>query len=84
MKFNFTSSKQRWYLIAFLIFTFGIYGGGTAFAQTAVVNGVVKDAAGNPIIGASVIEKGTTNGMSTDQNGAYAIQLRSKNPVLEF
>lgn len=30
------------------------------------VSGIVKDATGEPVIGASVVEKGTTNGTVTD------------------
>lgn len=33
-----------------------------AFAQSVMVKGVVKDTSGEAIIGASVLEKGTTNG----------------------
>ena len=83
MKLKFTPPHYRWQLIVILIITFGI-GSISVSAQENTVRGVVKDAAGNPIIGASVVEKGTTNGMNTDENGNYFLQLRSKNPVLEF
>ena len=33
------------------------------------VSGIVKDATGEPVIGASVVEKGTTNGTVTDLDG---------------
>lgn len=49
MKLNFTTALQRWQLIAILILTFGI-GSMSASAQEHTVRGVVKDAAGNPII----------------------------------
>lgn len=39
------------------------------------VSGKVIDAAGMPIIGASVIVKGTTIGTSTNSNGAYSLQI---------
>ena len=35
----------------------------------------VKDANGEPIIGATVVEKGTTNGTVTDFDGNYALEL---------
>lgn len=41
---------------------------------TATVSGVVKDEAGNPIIGASVVEKGTTRGVSTDLDGKFSFK----------
>ena len=40
-----------------------------AFAQSVMVKGVVKDTSGEAIIGASVLEKGTTNGTITDFDG---------------
>ncbi len=42
------------------------------------VSGVVKDEKGEPIIGANVIEKGTTNGMITDADGKFVIWLPVK------
>lgn len=48
-----------------------------AFAQTTAykLSGVVVDEAGAAVPGASVIQKGTTNGVSTDLDGKFAIQL---------
>lgn len=54
----------------------------SAFAQPKTVSGVVKDAAGEPVIGANVIEKGTTNGVFTDVSGHYSLPMQGKNPVL--
>lgn len=42
--------------------------------QKVTVSGVVKDASGNPVIGAGVVEKGTTNGVVTDFDGNFSIQ----------
>lgn len=50
-------------------------------AQSRTVKGVVKDAAGEPIIGASVLQKGSTNGIITDLDGNFALQI-SGDPVL--
>ncbi|MBE6310346.1 MAG: SusC/RagA family TonB-linked outer membrane protein [Bacteroidales bacterium] len=47
--------------------------GFTAVAQTGKVSGVVKDANGEPLIGATVMVKGTTNGVSTDVDGKFTI-----------
>lgn len=46
-----------------------------AFAQTVTVKGIVKDGMGEPVIGASVIETGTTNGMITDLDGNFTIKV---------
>lgn len=48
-----------------------------AFATPSkiTVNGVVKDSNGDPVIGASIVEKGTRNGTTTDINGMFTIQV---------
>lgn len=51
---------------------------------TKSVKGVVKDQFGEPVIGANVIEKGTTNGTVTDLNGEYLLSLIGDNAVLQF
>lgn len=43
--------------------------------QKKTVTGVVVDAKGEPVIGANVKEKGTTNGVITDLNGAFSLSL---------
>ena len=45
-----------------------------AFAQVITVNGLVKDSMGEPIIGANVIVKGTTNGTITDYDGKFTLE----------
>ena len=47
--------------------------GFTAVAQTGKVSGVVKDTNGEPLIGATVMVKGTNNGVSTDVDGKFTI-----------
>lgn len=47
----------------------------TQSADKWKVSGIVKDAAGEPIIGASVIEKGSTNGTVTDLAGNFTLQV---------
>ncbi|MCE9351250.1 TonB-dependent receptor [Phocaeicola vulgatus] len=44
-----------------------------AFAQQITVKGLVKDTAGEPIIGANVVIKGTTNGTITDFDGNFQL-----------
>ena len=43
-------------------------------AQTLSVSGIVTDETGEPLIGATVQEKGTSNGTATDADGAYSIK----------
>ncbi|MBR1935374.1 MAG: SusC/RagA family TonB-linked outer membrane protein [Muribaculaceae bacterium] len=47
--------------------------GFTAQAQTNKVTGVVRDATGEPLIGATVKVKGTNRGTATDIDGKYSI-----------
>ena len=50
--------------------------------QTVTVSGVVKDKKGEPIIGANIMEKGTTNGTITDFDGKYTLKVKSAQSVL--
>ena len=43
--------------------------------QSKKVSGVVTDSAGEPIPGANVVQKGTTNGTSTDMDGKYTLDV---------
>lgn len=47
----------------------------SAFAQSIQLKGTVTDTTGEPIIGASVIEKGTTNGLITDYDGNFTLTV---------
>ena len=58
--------------------------GVSVFAQGGyVVKGVVVDAVG-PVIGATVIEQGTTNGTSTGLDGDYVLTVSSADAVVEI
>lgn len=48
----------------------------SVLAQAKTVTGTVVDAIGEPIIGASVLEMGTTNGTITDVDGNFTLQVR--------
>ena len=45
------------------------------YAQKMTVKGVVVDATNEPIIGANVVEKGTTNGIITDLDGNFTLSV---------
>ncbi|MCL1617050.1 TonB-dependent receptor [Bacteroides sp. ET71] len=55
-----------------------------AFAQQRTVTGTVVDDLGQPLIGVSILEKGTTNGVITDMDGNFSLKLTSENPTLVF
>lgn len=46
------------------------------------VSGIVKDATGEPVIGASVVEKGTTNGTVTDLDGNFNLTVASNSTIV--
>lgn len=55
----------------------------SAISQEGKVSGVVSDATGYPLIGVSVVVKGTTTGVVTDMDGRFELQV-PKNGVLVF
>ena len=72
------SGKLKTLRIALLVlFTVMV---GSLSAQT--VKGNVKDANGEPIIGATVSEKGTKNLAVTDIDGNFTIKMTGKNPIV--
>lgn len=50
--------------------------------QTSVCKGVVKDATGEPVIGASVMVKGTTNGVITNLDGEFSLSNVGKGATI--
>ncbi|GAA4233727.1 TonB-dependent receptor [Postechiella marina] len=52
--------------------------------QKFSVSGVIKDNNGTPLPGASVIEKGTSNGSQTDFDGNFELDVESANAILEI
>lgn len=48
-----------------------------------VITGKVIDEHGEPVIGANIIEKGTTNGVVTDVNGSFSLAV-SENALLQI
>lgn len=55
---------------------------GSAFAQN--IKGRVTDSSNQPLAGAAVFFKGTTNGVTTDANGNYSIDASNGNTTLVF
>ena len=72
MKYNHFKPKLRAFVAVFVMFVLGL----TANAQQISVSGVVKDAAnGEPILGASILEKGTSKGIITNLDGQFTISV---------
>ena len=53
------------------------------YAQSSEISGNVVDGTGEPIIGATVMEKGTSNGVVTDFDGNFTIKVEA-NATLVF
>ena len=67
--------KQIFYSSRFALLSLLLTIGTMAFAQMAVTGTVIDKANGEPIIGASILEMGTTNGTITDFDGNFAITV---------
>ena len=63
--------KRHFMFKVLLTFVVGVFLSIGAFAQQITVKGLVKDNTGEPIIGANVVVKGTTNGTITDFDGNF-------------
>ena len=48
------------------------------------ITGSVQDVQGNPLIGVSILETGTSNGTITDMNCTYSLNISSTNATLRF
>lgn len=80
-----TRNRKRSLLCRFFfcLFSFLFCCAGIAYAQESVtVKGVITDKAGIPLIGASIVEKGTTHGVITDLDGNFSLEVSKKNAVL--
>lgn len=81
IKVNKTWSAKLQRLLPIIIL---LLAGMNAWAQTTKqVSGVVTDGTGETVIGASVLEKGTTNGTITDLDGRFILTV-SENAVLQI
>lgn len=58
-------------------------GGNAAYAQNRSIHGKVTDEQGEPLIGAGVLCKGSTNGVITDMDGNYTISVPAEVTELE-
>lgn len=52
--------------------------------QATTVSGIVRDDANQPIPGVNVVEKGTTNGTTTDVAGRFSLNVQGESSVLVF
>ena len=65
-----------------VVFVFSAF---NTFAQTATITGTITDSSdGMELPSVTVLEKGTTNGTTSDFNGKYTIEISNKNATLQF
>mgnify|MGYP003436599372 CR=1 FL=1 len=65
--------KRDVFLKVFLTLLIGFLVSVDSIAQQITVNGVVLDSQGEPIIGANILVKGTSNGTITDLDGNFQL-----------
>jgi TonB-dependent starch-binding outer membrane protein SusC len=75
MQKSITLSGRMIWMVAFVLLT------NLLLAQGRRVSGTVADADG-PLPGATVVEKGTTNGTTTDINGTFTLTVQAKEPII--
>ncbi len=69
--------RTVWLLILLVVST-------AVSAQTKVTGTVYESDGKTPMVGATIMQKGTTNGTSTDIDGKFSLKVTGKNPVLVF
>lgn len=65
----------------FIVMLFALFSAVCAMAEVQV-SGVVLDSQKEPVIGASVLEKGTSNGTVTDYDGNFYLSVQSNKSIL--
>ena len=68
--------KQNFLILFFLL--------GAAWSHAQMVSGKITGKDGEPLVGVSVLEKGSSNGTLSDIDGGYSINLTGRNAVLIF
>ncbi len=65
-----------------LLFTLILIWAAQLYSQVSNVNGTITDENGVPLPGVNIVEKTTTNGVVTDFDGKYSINLRNPKAIL--
>ena len=72
-KMNMLSEKTRLIGLLLLVLSLAL----PVHAQTQRIEGTVLDSQGEPVIGASVVEAGTSNGVATDLDGRFVLNVKN-------
>lgn len=68
----------------FRVCSIAVFLWGSPLVAQTVSGKVSSEEDGMPLPGVTIMEKGTNNGVTTDFDGLYNINLQSENPVLEY
>jgi len=75
-------SRKIYQVLLLVLFVFN---GLVTFAQNRTISGTVTDGAlGSPLPGVTILEKGTTNGTTTDFDGQFSLSVSNSNATLVF
>ena len=72
-KFRWSSKFHLTLIVLFLCFSVSVQ---TAVAQSGTITGRVLDSSNQPLIGATILENGTTNGASAGASGDFSIKVK--------
>ena len=82
---NIFINRQKMRRLCLWLVFFVMLGIQSAFAQSYVVKGnVVSKLDNEPLIGVSILQKGTTNGVVTDMDGNYELKVQGGDATLVF
>ena len=76
------SQKNYFKGMMLLVLFVALFSPTNLWAQNIQLTGVVTDASNEPIVGASVVEKGTTNGVITDYDGNFTLNVPAKATIV--
>lgn len=68
------------FFVSIAMFLFSV----SLFAQNFNVKGWVSDETGEPVVGARIIESGTSNGVLSEMDGSFTIKVKSSKSVLRI
>ena len=77
-------NKRNLFLKQVMLICMMLLGSSTALWGQVTVKGVVADPSGEPIIGANILEVGTTNGTVTDFDGNFTLSVKQLGAELSF
>lgn len=78
MKNDYLIKNSIRYLMLCLLFFFS----GTTYAQSLKMSGSILDINGDPIIGAGIVERGTTNGTISDIDGLFHLEVKPNSTLV--